>query len=49
MRAVIEAMGEIGRPVSSRTGALYQRVVNGPVARVLASVSRFSHFTLFVP
>ena len=40
--------GRLCAAVSS-TGSLYQRVVNGPVDRALASVSRVSHFTLLVP
>src|SRR5712691_4844184 len=39
----------VSRPASSSTGSLYQRVVNGPGARVAASVIRVSHFTLLVP
>src|SRR5690349_3104563 len=46
------AMAQTGavRPLaSSSSGSLYQRVVNGPEARVSASVMRVSHFTLLVP
>src|SRR5262245_46364651 len=39
----------VGCPAPSRTGSLYQRVVNGPDARLSASVSFVSHFTLLVP
>ena len=35
----------VGWPASSSTGSLYQRVVNGPRARLSASVTRMSHFT----
>ena len=39
----------VSRPAPSRTGSLYQRLVNGPGARRSASVIRASHFTLLVP